>query len=138
MPSGTSPAGSYVLNTVHSCCLAASGAPNDQKLRLYRVVRSPAGLRLAPAEISTPHCTIRSSVMDLHLAHLPLLRNRAAPQQYSAAERVLRRLAAALRRRPVHIILAMRCIAAYALSKLDFLHGACPPHHCPASASSAS
>jgi hypothetical protein len=130
-PHGASPAGSYVLNTVHSCCLAASGAPNDQKLRLYRVVRSPTGLRLAHAVVSTPHCTIRSSMQDLHLAHLPLLSSRSTPPQYSATERILRRLAAALRRRPVHVVLAMRCIAAYALSKLDFLHGACPPHQLP-------
>ena len=125
------PAAAYVLHTVQTCCLAASGAPNSGKLRLYRVVASAGGPRLSLAVVTTPCCTIRSTTRDFHLAHLPLLSSRAVPSQYLATERILRRLAAAFRRHCVDLTLALRCIAAYALPKLDFLHGASPPRRLP-------
>ena len=130
-PDEAAPVAAYVLNTVQTCCLAASGAPNSGKLRLFRVVASATGPRLASAEVTTPYCTLRSTKREFHLAHLPLLAGRAVPSQYAATERVLRRLAAAFRRHRVDLVLALRCIATYALPKLDFLHGASPPRRLP-------
>ena len=113
---------------MYTCCTAAIGVPNLDKLRLYRVTTSTTGPRLQSAEISSPLCDLKAVRTGLHLAHLPLLTTRAVPSHYRAAERVLLRLLATFHRRHPPFVLAIRCVLAYALSKLDFLHGACPPY----------
>ena len=45
----------YVLDTVHTCCLAAGGAPNKDKLKLFRVALVDGALCYRWGLVQTPH-----------------------------------------------------------------------------------
>lgn len=122
---------SYLLDSVYTCCLAAGGAPNMDKLKLFRVALEHGKICSKQAEIKTSRCVLRSSHGGLHFTNLPLLNSQKTPQQYKGAELVLQRLKAAFSRSKPHFLLGVRCIIAFALSKLDYLHSACPPMEVP-------
>ena len=121
-----------MLETVSRGCRAAGGAPNLEKLRLFRVSLADGKLGYRRGSVQNMERSIDTSLSGLHFTNLPLLDSRRPPSQYKATEVILRRMLAVFCRHRPHFLLGMRCVLAFALGKLDYLHGACPPllRHC--------
>lgn len=116
-----------VHGLVHKTCVAAGGAPNTAKLRVFRVQRAGTQLRLGAGSVPTILGSLATARSGLHLAQVPLLPDVKPLAQCVRAQQQLQRLRATIPRFSIAVILTLRCIMAFVVSKLDYVFQAMPP-----------
>lgn len=117
-----------ILRIVYITCTAAGGAPNLSKLKVFRLRRSGNSLQLVPGNIHALASQLPCSRAGLHFANLPLLMGMRPIQSVRRVRQMLTRLLSAFGRHQLRYLLLLRCLLAFIISRLDFLHTAVAPH----------
>ena len=117
-----------LLDAMCHVCWAAGGSVNTAKLKAFGIEIRNGRLGYRTGAVHPIVGRIPLSRGGLLLAGVPLLMGERPSSCLLKAEQRLRAVASAVRRLHPSYILSLRIVLSFAVSQLDYIHDACPPH----------